>query len=136
MTSDRFITNRNLDGDILVKVNVGGTETTALTIDGANGGLILGSAMNVKFRAITGAATLATSDYYVACSGSSTYAVTLPTAVGAQGRVYVVKSNMNSGVLLTVNTTSSQTIDGSLTKTLARFEALHVMSNGANWEVF
>ena len=75
-------------------------------------------------------------DAYVSASGSSNYTITLPTAVGIAGKVYVVKSNMNTGVLLTVATTSSQTIDGSTTKTLARFDALKVISNGSNWEIF
>jgi len=43
---------------------------------------------------------------------------------------------MNTGILLTVATTSSQTIDGVTTKSLARFDALKVISNGSNWEIF
>lgn len=89
-----------------------------------------------QYAGITGATTLNSSNYYVSATGSSTYAVTLPTAVGIAGRVYIIKSNMNAGILLTVNTTSSQTVDGALSKTLARFESLQVISNGTNWEIF
>jgi hypothetical protein len=96
---------------------------------------VLGSFAH-KYTAVTGATTLDGTHYYVSASGSSTYAITLPTAVGIQGRVYIIKSNMNSGVLLTVGTTSSQTIDGSTSMTLSRHSALHVISNGSNWEIY
>ena len=99
-------------------------------------GLTLSGCINNNYTTVTSATTLNHNHYYVSASGSSTYAVTLPTAVGVQGRVYIIKSNMNSGVLLTVNTTSSQTIDGSASITLSRYSALHVISNGTNWEVF
>ena len=88
----------------------------------------------LTYSAITSAATLSTQTY-ASCSGATTYAVTLPTAVGVQGLVYTVKSNMNAGVILTVNTTSSQTIDGSTSITLSRYSSLMVISNGSNWEI-
>jgi hypothetical protein len=102
-------------------------DTTGLTFPGA---------INNTVTTITGATVLNHSHYYVSASGSSAYAVTLPTAVGIRGRNYIVKSNLNSGVLLTVNTTSSQTIDGSTSVTLSRYSALHVISNGSNWEIY
>ena len=92
--------------------------------------------VNYNYSAQTGAYTLSNRDAYVSASGSSTYTITLPTAVGITGKVYVIKSNMNTGILLTVATTSSQTIDGVTTKSLARFDALKVISNGSNWEIF
>ena len=88
----------------------------------------------LTYSVITSAATLSTQTY-ASCSGATTYAVTLPTAVGVQGLVYTVKSNMNAGVILTVNTTSSQTIDGSTSITLSRYSSLMVISNGSNWEI-
>lgn len=110
------------------------------TVSGLNAvdstGLTLAGAINNNYTAITAATTLDHTHYYVSATGAATYAVTLPTAIGIQGRVYVIKSNMNSGVLLTVNTTSNQTIDGSTSLTLSRYSALHVISNGSNWEVF
>ena len=85
---------------------------------------------------ITGNYNITSRDCCVSVSGSSAYTVTLPTAVGISGKVYVIKSNMSTGILLTVATTSSQTIDGVTTKSLARFDALKVISNGSNWEIF
>ena len=99
-------------------------------------GLTFNKAINFVYTAVTTATILNHNYYYVSASGSSPYAITLPTAVGIAGRSYVIKSNMDVGVSLTVNTTSSQTIDGLTSKSLARYEALSVISNGQNWEIF
>lgn len=58
--------------------------------------------------------------------------ITLPTAVGISGQEYIIKA-MVDGVV--VNTTSSQTIDGELTKTLLANDCMVVFSDGANWLV-
>lgn len=118
-------------------INVRNFANTATNLSIADTGVVsFFNAINFDYMAVTSATTLNTTHYYVSASGSTTYAITLPTAVGVQGRVYIVKSNMNAGVLLTVNTTSSQTIDGATSRALARFESLQVISNGSNWEVF
>lgn len=62
---------------------------------------------------------------------SGTFTVTLPTAVSDTGREFVLK-NSGTGVL-TIATTSSQTIDGSTTRTLNQYDSLTVVSDGANW---
>lgn len=58
--------------------------------------------------------------------------ITLPTAVGIQGRQYTIK--LTASGTGTVDTTSSQTIDGSTTYSLsAQYKYVTVMSNDANW---
>jgi len=101
-----------------------------------NTGLTFNKAINFVYTAVTTATILNHNYYYVSASGSSPYAITLPTAVGSVGRTYVIKSNMDVGVSLTVNTTSSQTIDGLTSKSLARYEAMSVISTGTNWEIY
>lgn len=64
---------------------------------------------------------------------SGTWTATLPTAVGVTGTEYTVK-NTGAGVI-TVGTTSAQTIDGSTTQTLGQYESITVVSDGANWIV-
>lgn len=60
--------------------------------------------------------------------------VTLPTAVGIQGRVYTVK--LTASGTGTVATTSSQTIDGSTTYSLsAQYKYVTVQSDNANWQI-
>ena len=75
--------------------------------------------------------TVGEDDYTVSCTG--TFTVTLPTAVGVEGKVYEIK-NAGTGTI-TLATTSSQTIDDQTTQTLIQYEALTVCSDGANWEV-
>lgn len=70
-------------------------------------------------------------DYAVDCT-SGTFTVTLPTAVGISGRIFVIK-NSGTGVI-SVNTTSGQTIDGAGSLTIStQYASFTVMSTGANW---
>ncbi len=70
-------------------------------------------------------------DYVYLCSG--TFTLTLPTAVG-NTNLYTVK-NVGVGVI-TVDTTSSQTIDGDLTITMpVRYTSVDLISDTANWNV-
>lgn len=61
---------------------------------------------------------------------------TLPTAVGKTGISLQLKKTDSSFNLVNIATTSSQTIDGVTTSTLAtQNESLTVVSDGANWQV-
>lgn len=64
---------------------------------------------------------------------SGTFTLTLPTAVGCTGRIYTL-NNKGTGVV-TINTTSSQTIDGNASGALsiAQNKNYTVKSDGANW---
>lgn len=134
------------DADVLL-----GLSTQQITLDNQNANVVLagpasGAAADPTFRAlvwadipvkpyrgITALRTLDATDYTVNCTANS-FTVTLPTAVGCAGRVYVIK-NSGTGVI-TIDTTSSQTIDGSLTQTLSiQYECITVQSDGANWIV-
>lgn len=99
------------------------------------------NAQQGSYKAVTGAYSITLADYFISASGASNYAVTLPSAATAgAGRIFVIKSNMNVGVLLNIATSSSQTIDGVdpgvTPRTIARFESLQLMSNGTGWEIF
>jgi hypothetical protein len=75
--------------------------------------------------------TVLSTDDLVLMSGSGKTA-TLPTAVGITGRPFYIK-NTGTG-LVTIATTSAQTIDGVTTQTLAPQWALTVCSDGSNWQ--
>jgi hypothetical protein len=85
------------------------------------------------YKAVTAAYNIVPTDSLIVASGATTYAVTLPTAVGATGTTYTIKSDMNAGVFLTVNTTGGQLIDSSNNKILLKDETLSVVSNGTKW---
>lgn len=77
------------------------------------------------------AAAAATTDYVYFISGTTT--LTLPTAVGNTNRYTLKNVGTNT---VTINTTSSQTIDGSTSITMAvRYTALDLVSDGANWNI-
>jgi lysophospholipase L1-like esterase len=60
--------------------------------------------------------------------------ITLPTAVGITGYIYIIK--LTASGTGTVATTSSQTIDGSTTYSLtAQYKYVKVQSDGANWVI-
>lgn len=79
----------------------------------------------------TNAGSASSTDYVYLASG--TINITLPTAVGNQN-LYTIK-NVGTGVI-TINTTSSQTIDGSLTAPIkVQYLSLTLISDGANWNI-
>ena len=79
----------------------------------------------------TNAGSASSTDYVYLASG--TINITLPTAVGNQN-LYTIK-NVGTGVI-TVNTTSSETIDGSLTAPIrVQYLSLTIISDGANWNI-
>ena len=107
------------------------------SVDTATGALTISKIGGVPFSsnyvAKTGTYAIGASDFVINCT-ANTFTVTLPTAVGVAGKQYCVK-NSGTGVI-TIATTSSQTIDGTTTKVLSvRYESFWVMSNGANWIV-
>jgi len=62
--------------------------------------------------------------------------VTLPTAVGFAGQVYVIKDESGAAATnnLTIATTSSQTIDGASTSVIStNYGFRRIYSDGANW---
>ena len=80
----------------------------------------------------TGNYTITESDYLVnVTSGSPT--ITLPTAVGIQGREYCIKNSGTGSV--TLDGDGSETIDGTATKIFSQYTSITVVSDGANWIV-
>lgn len=77
--------------------------------------------------------TLTASDYIVNATAAVT--ITLPTAASVAGKTYIVKNSVAVGGVVTVDTTSSQTIDGALTRPLNQRDSLTVVSDGTNWMV-
>lgn len=65
---------------------------------------------------------------------SEAFTVTLPSAVGIAGREYTVKKIDNSSNIVTIGTTSSQTIDGRTSLALmGQWDCGVVVSDGSNW---
>jgi hypothetical protein len=80
------------------------------------------------YRAVTTTYTITSEDYFLDCSG--TFTITLPTAVSFSGE-YIIKNTSNG--IITVATTSSQTIDGVTTFQLIEDEVITLRSTNSNW---
>lgn len=112
--------NFSVDGDM----SIGGT----LTVTGS-------SIVPYNIQSVSTSGNLMTGVTLVTV-GASSLTQTLPTAVGRKGQSFIVKRKGGGGSTLTVNTTSSQTIDGATSKSVASDnEVLHVVSDNSNWQV-
>ena len=80
----------------------------------------------------TTAAAVAGTNYVYFVSGSGT-GLTMPTAVG-NTCLYFIK--VTGSYAETISTTSSQTIDGTTTITIAAGDSVILISDGSNWGVF
>lgn len=89
--------------------------------------------VSFPYVAKTATYSILNNDYTIDCT-SGTFTATLPTAVGCSGRIYVIK-NSGTGVI-TIATTSAQTIDGASTQVLnTQYSSYTVQSNNANWVI-
>jgi len=105
------------------------TPTSMLHVNGA-------IATAITTTAKTSAYTAAVSDSTILADASGgTFQITLPTAVGCQGRQYTIKRTGATNNM-TVGGTSAQTLDGATTKTLGSQNAsITVQSDNANWQI-
>lgn len=108
-----------------------GTTTPNSTLD------VRGS-LSTGYRSFTGATTAGIADNVLVFTGTTATTITLPTAVGCTGRNYLIKNASTTGPtpLLTIATTSAQTIDGLASWGLDEAnESASLISNGSNWYI-
>ncbi len=103
-------------------LNVTGlTQTSGITSTGG---------ITFKQVTINSSYTATTSDYMIDVTGG-TFNVTLPSAVGIQGRLLVVKNN--GGGAVTVQPVLGQNIDDKPYVILGETNTIQLASNGSNW---
>ena len=136
------------DGQLLIGNTSGNTLTKAaltagsgISITNGNGSISIATTgtaaigFNITSQSTTYSAVI---NDYVICSGAS-FTVTLPTAVGKSGQQIVIQHNGTSLTqVYTLNTTSSQTIDGIASGSYALYtnkEKVVLTSDGSNWSV-
>jgi hypothetical protein len=112
-----------------------GAGTVTFSITGEGVGKHSGLKLNTATKTTT--YSILTSDYTIICDATSApFNVTLPDAIANIYQIFVIKKINSIVNNVTVNTTSSQTIDGSLTYVLTtQYQSVIVQSNGANWDV-
>jgi hypothetical protein len=101
-----------------------------------NSTLDVRGSMSTAFKTFTANTTSTATDDFLVFTGTTAATLTLPTAATCTGREYWVKNASSNTSLLTIATTSSQTIDGLSSWTLDEAnESIRLVSNGTNWYV-
>lgn len=119
-----------------MKANTWGKYGSNLYIKFADGVLFnLGEIVLKSIATKTSAYTINISDYTILADVSSgAFSITLPTAIGNTGRMFVIKKMDSSANALTLATTGSETIDDDLSISLkAQYSRAMVQSDGSNW---
>jgi hypothetical protein len=138
-------------GSVAITNSTSSTNSTtgALVVSGGVGiaeNLNVGGVANFNrnLRKENASYTITTSDYYVIFTGTNNSIFTLPTAVGKEGKEYLVKNLSSLGANLTVRTSSSESIidaGGSSTSVTVGPGAnnnswVKLVSDGAGWIAF
>jgi hypothetical protein len=119
-----------LKTSLFAQVGVG-TSTPASSLE------VAGSFSAIPLIA-TGNTTLTANNYAIKFTGAAASTITLPSAAGCEGRIYLLKNASTTlpTPVLTIATSSSQTIEGNVSWLLDEpNEVVRLISNGANWEV-
>ncbi len=95
------------------------------------GTTFLNGAFSLPYIGVSATYTITNTDYTVNCTANS-FTITLPTAVGIAGRIYVIK-NSGSATTITLAANGAEKIDGLATQTITTPLALTVQSTGSNW---
>jgi len=99
-----------------------------------NSTLDVRGSMSNNLRTFTANTSAAATDYHLIFTGSSAATLTLPDASTITGRTYVVKNASSNASVLTIATTSSQTIDGLSSWSISQTnKTITLISNGTNW---
>jgi hypothetical protein len=94
-------------------------------------GIISLGGVTLPYVLKTSTYTIGVDNYILGCSG--TFSIALPSANSITGKHYILK-NIGNGVV-SVGTTSSQTIDDLPSYTLEKYDSVTLFSNGSNWSV-
>jgi len=99
-----------------------------------NSTLDIRGSMSNNLRSFSTSTSAGTTDYHLIFTGTSAATLTLPDATTITGRAYVIKNVSSNASVLTIATTSSQTIDGLSSWLLSQTnKTLMLISNGTNW---
>jgi len=109
-----------------------GVTANTLNVTGLTQTKGITSTGGITFKQVTisSSYTATTDDYMIDVTGG-TFTVSLPTAVGVQGRLIVVKNN--GGGAVTVDPFGSETIDGKSFVILGETNSIQLASNGTEW---
>lgn len=102
-----------------------------------NSTLSVGGSISTGITTKTASYTASTNDYTILCNNTSgSITISLPSAIGCTGRVYVIKKNSTTLNNVVIDPNSSEKIDGATSKTLTnQYESIMIQSDGTNWYI-
>jgi hypothetical protein len=122
--ANRAVTTNHIRDSAITTAKINALAVTPAKMAAGNSGKWNVTAKTTTYTAVIGD--------LVKCT-SGTFTTTLQTAVGVDGQEICVK-NAGTGII-TVATTSAQTIDGSSTDTVYSLDAKTYVSDGSNWVI-
>ena len=112
----------------------GGNDKVGIDTSTPGSGLHVNSSFATAITGKSSDYTATASDHtiLVDCS-SSNVTITLPTAVGIAGRMYIIKRVDGSANAANISTNGSETIDGSGAASVAGLGSIVIQSDNSNW---
>lgn len=100
--------------------------------------LAVNGSIGVKRRGVSATSTVSASDYLIGVTSTSAITINLPAAATAgSGRSYIIKAETTGTPNITLDASGSETIDGSLTRTITTAAGvLRIYCDGSNWWTF
>jgi hypothetical protein len=136
LRSGGTMSNINVDGN-----NLSGNLTGSMLVQNTSSTIYDTNNVGYNTRTLvkTSGYTTSRADYVILVNSTSApVTITLPTAVGIEGKELIVKDYLGQAATnnITIATTSAQTIDGASTKVLStNYISYKVISDGANWSI-
>lgn len=124
------ITTDTITNAVITGLKAGSTTVTTSAVNTGTVTNLYHSGLKVGYTAVVADYTLSASNYLVNVTDSAD--MTLPTAVGALGRVFIIKNS--TAKTIPIKTTSGQTIDGNASPLSATTKKSYMLiSDDANW---
>ncbi len=104
---------------------------------GANSKLQVNGSLSLPVKTVTANYTPGDNDYTILCNAQTTgFIITIPTAVGKTGRIYVIKKIDDQNTTIDINAASGETIEGdtNIGSHTGRF-SLMIQSDGTSWHI-
>ncbi len=107
------------------------------SVDGDFSGTTTTAGFRTAILGILNDVTLTTSDHTVLCDTlSNNITVSLPTAVGIDGQMFIIKKDDATGNTVTIDPDGSELIDGAATKVISTaYQALQIQAYNGNWHI-
>ncbi len=128
-----------VEGQSNANMIFGDASTTRVGIktNSPNSSLHVGGSLTLPITSKTSNYSASEDDYTILVNSSSgAVTISLPSASGITGRLYVIKKTDSSGNLVTLDGNASETVDGYSTYSInTQNQSLTIQSDGSNWQI-